>query len=595
MKEFFKYAMATVVGLFLFVVIYAFIMVMTLIGVVGMSAASSEEKTEAHSVYCIDMKGSVSERVVEDEYEAAIMQAFGQDEETRYGLNNLLHNIRIAAEDPNIDGIYLRGGSLAMGRATAEVLRRALVEFKESGKFIVAYADHYSQSSYYVASCADKVFVNSNGSIDWHGLAITMDFYPRMLKKLGIEMQVVKVGTFKSAVEPYILTEMSDANRLQYEVLLNDVWAEELGAVSASRGISIDSLNMLADRYMAFQPQADYVTTGLVDSLCYMQDMKMVLTELTGTEDYTLLTSTRLPELKKQTASNEVAILYAEGDITDDSGDGIVGRKMVKEINALADDDDVKAVVLRINSGGGSAYASEQMHHALMLLKEKKPLVVSMGDYAASGGYYMSCMANYIFAERTTLTGSIGIFGMFPNLSGTFDMVGLDFDGVKTNKLADLQSNMVLKGMNAEERALLQAEINRGYELFTLRCAEGRGMTQDEIKAIGEGRVWSGVRALEIGLVDSLGGIDAAIAKAAEIADIEEDYKLTEYPEEEDMMTKLLNAFSSTASALLPSVRAEKALEKRLGKAAYESLRSMEQMQQQNPIQARIPYDIIIE
>ena len=310
MKEFFKYAMATVVGLFLFVAIYAFIMVMTLVGIMGMSASSSDVKTEAHSVYCIDMNGSVSERVVDDEYESAIMQAFGQEIDTKYGLNNLLHNIRVAAEDPNIDGIYLRGGPLAMGRATAEVLRRALVEFKESGKFIVAYADNYSQSSYYVASCADKVFVNSNGSIDWHGLSITLDFYPRLLKKRGIEMQVVKVGTFKSAVEPYILTEMSDANRLQYQVLLDDVWTEQLEAVSASRGISISELNNLADRYMAFQPQADYVTTGLVDSLCYMQDMDTVLTELTGTEDYALLTSACLPQTTKQAVSNEVAVLY---------------------------------------------------------------------------------------------------------------------------------------------------------------------------------------------------------------------------------------------------------------------------------------------
>ena len=252
-------------------------------------------------------------------------------------------------------------------------------------------------------------------------------------------------------------------------------------------------------------------------------------------------------------------------------------------------------MVLRINSVGGSAYASEQMHHALMLLKEKKPLVVSMGDYAASGGYYMSCMADYIFAERTTLTGSIGIFGMIPCLAGTADMVGLDFDGVKTNQLADLQSNIVLKGMSKEERALMQAEINRGYDLFTLRCAEGRGMTQDQIKAIGEGRVWSGVRALEIGLVDSIGGIAAAIDKAAELADIDDDYTLTEYPEEEDMMTKLLNAFSSTVAAFMPSVRAEKALEMRIGKAACESLKALEKMQKADPIQARIPYDITIE
>jgi len=570
------------------------VMVMFIIGLVAASSASDDTKTVAHSVYCIDLDGTVAERTVEDEFSAAFLDVIGQSAGREYGLNDLLANIRIAKEDPNIDGIYLRGGSLSMGPATAQVLRRALVDFRESGKFIVAYADDYGQNSYYLASCADRIYVNFDGSLDWHGMAATLEFYPRLLQKLGIEMQIVKVGTFKSAVEPYILTGMSDANRMQYTVLLNDIWSERLESVSLSRGISVDSLNALADRFMAFQPQQDYVSCGLIDSLCYQSDMDSILIELTGSDDYELLTSTHLTPVKNNSSKNEVAIIYAEGSITQDSGDGIVAVDLCETIEDVADDDDVKAVVLRVNSGGGSAYASEQIHHALKLLKGTKPLVVSMGDYAASGGYYISCPADYIFAERTTLTGSIGIFGMIPSFAGTADKVGLDFDGVKTNVHADLENNMVLKGMSADERALLQAEINRGYELFTNRCAEGRGISQDSIKAIGEGRVWSGDRALEIGLVDSLGSISDAVGKAAQLAGLE-DYKVTEYPEEEDMLTKIINAMTTTASVVFPKLRMEKALQERLGKDVYDNLLYFEQVKAGDRIQARLPYQLTIQ
>lgn len=593
MKQFLKYTLATIVGLFLFSFLSMFFMLIMLAGIVAASDSSSDAKIAPHSVYCIDMKGTVSERSSEDEYETALLEAFGQEAQKQYGLNDLLANIRTAKDDPNIDGIYLRGGALAMGPATADVLRRALVDFRESGKFIVAYADTYGQNSYYLASCADHLYVNADGAVDWHGMAANLEFYPRLLKKLGVEMQIVKVGTFKSAVEPFILTGMSDANRLQYSVLLGDIWSEKLAAVAASRGMSVDSLNRLADRYMALQPQADYVTTGLVDSLCYAQDVDSVLIALTGSEDYELVTSQRLASPALRSTGSEIAVIYAEGDITDDSGDGIVGKDMVPLIDDLADDDDVKAVVLRVNSGGGSAYASEQIHHALTLLKGRKPLVVSMGDYAASGGYYISCPADYIYAEPTTLTGSIGIFGMIPSFAGTADMVGLDFDGVKTNEHADLENNMVLKGMSADERALMQAEINRGYELFTRRCAEGRGIPQDSIKLIGEGRVWSGTRALAIGLVDSLGGIDEAICKAAQLAELD-DYTVAEYPEEEDMLTRLINALGTTASVVFPQLRAERAIRARFGNEVYDALLRYEQIGATSRIQARLPYELTI-
>lgn len=594
MKQFLKFTLATVVGLLIFSVISFFLMLMMLGGLMAMSGSSEPTVSPAHSVYCIEMNGTVRERTSSDELDAAILEAFGQPANREYGLNDLLGNIRIAKEDPNIDGIYLRGGSLAMGSATAEALRRALLDFRESGKFIVAYADSYGQSSYYLASCATHLFVNPSGSLDWHGSAATLEFYPRLLEKLGVKMQVVKVGTFKSAVEPYILTGMSDANRLQYNVLLNDMWSEKLASVAASRGISVDSLNLLADRYMALQPQEDYVSLGLVDSLCYVQDVERLLEELTGTDDYSLLTSAVLsPARKEKYQKDKVAVIYAEGDITDESGDGIVGKDMVETIAEVAEQDNVKAVVLRVNSGGGSAYASEQIHHALTLLKADKPLVVSMGDYAASGGYYISCPADYIFAEQTTLTGSIGIFGLIPSFAGTFDKVGIDFDGVKTNRHADLESNIVFRGMNDDERALFQAEINRGYELFTGRCAEGRSIPQDSIKAIGEGRVWSGTRALAIGLVDSIGGLDCAIRKAAELASLE-GYAVVDYPEVEDTFTKLMNALSTSARMLLPSARLEKAIEARLGTDLYRQLRSYEQLSGQPTVQARLPFALSI-
>lgn len=595
MRQFLKFTLATIVGLFLFSFLSFFLLLMMIGALAVSSSTSSSSKTHPHSVYCIEMNGTVVERSSADNYESAIMEAFGQEALKEYGLNDLLANIRIAKNDPNIDGIYLRGGSLAAGNATSEALRRALLDFRESGKFIVAYADSYGQNSYYLASCADHLFVNADGSLDWHGMAANLEFYPRLLKKLGIEMQIVKVGTFKSAVEPYILTGMSDANRLQYNVLLQDVWQEKLAAVAASRNLSVETLNSLADSYMALQPQADYVAAGLVDSLCYEQDIDALLIALTGTEDYELLTADRLPEPLLLPSKNEIALVYAEGDITDESGDGIVGKDMVPLIDDLADDDNVKAVVLRVNSPGGSAYASEQIHHALALLKGRKPLVVSMGDYAASGGYYISCPADYIVAETTTLTGSIGIFGMIPSFAGTAEKVGLDFDGVKTNKHADLETNMVLKGMSPDERALMQAEINRGYDLFTRRCAEGRGISQDSIKRIGEGRVWSGSRALKIGLIDAIGGLDEAICKAAELAELADDYAVAEYPEEEDMMTRLLNALSESASVFFPQLRAESAIRARFGNDIYDTLLRYEQLRSTSRIQARLPYSLTIQ
>ncbi len=506
-------------------------------------------KLEANSVYKLKLSGTLVEQGQEANPFAALLSSnpyYSQDETV--GLDELLSNIRLAKTDDRILGIYLDGGSLSMAPASAKALRDALLDFKTSGKWIIAYASSYGQTNYYVASVADKIYLNPTASIDWNGLSAQKMYYTRLMDKLGIEMQILKVGTFKSAVEPYFRTSMSEADRLQTQQYIGGIWDEMKAAVSESRHISVEELNRYADLYMGLQPQEKYIEYGFADTLLYVQDMDSVLRVYTGTKDYNLLStgSMTMVERTPSKAKDKVAVIYAEGEITDNSGNGIVGTDMVKLIKKIGKDDDVKAVVLRVNSPGGSADASEQIWHAVQTLREKGlPVVVSMGDYAASGGYYISCGADYIFAEPTTLTGSIGIFGTVPNMSKILDKVGLDIDGVGTNAHSDLQTNMVYKGMNTEEFRMMQTMVERGYDLFTRRCAEGRHTTQEAIKQIGEGRVWLGKDALNIGLVDSLGNIDNAIEKAVELAALD-NYRVAYYPEKTDPMEELLSMFDNT-------------------------------------------------
>ena len=587
MKQFFKLTLAVVCGLFLWGIIKLFIF----LGLLGSAMASGTTKTLAkpHSVYELELRGAVVEYQDEnDRMASSMMQALDQEQYAIYGLNDILANIREAKENPMIEGIYLHGGSMQMGYATAQALREALIDFRESGKFVIAYADDYFQDNYYVATAADSLFVNASGSIAWQGLGININFYTKTLEKLGVEMQVVKVGTFKSAVEPYMLTKMSEPNKLQCTTLLDDIWQKMSGDVAASRGIELSELNALADRNMLLQPQEEYVLTHMVDGLRYSQDIDALLTRLTGTDDYELLDYSDMTGVRtaKPFVKDKIAILYAEGTIVDQGQDGIVAKKMVKVIDDLADDDDIKAVVFRVNSPGGSAYASEQINHAIGLLKEKKPVVVSMSDYAASGGYYISCNANYIYAEPTTLTGSIGIFGLIPNVQKLTDKIGLSSDGVQTHNHSNFQNDIIMHGMNAQERDMMQAMINRGYDLFTRRCAEGRGMSQDEIKKIGEGRVWSGVRAKEIGLIDELGSINDALAKAAELAELE-GYEVAEYPEPEDLWQKMLESLQMSASIQTWTMRL-------VGDEHYRMIRELEAIRTQPSIQARLPYTIEI-
>ena len=537
-----------------------------------------------HSVLCINLDATVEERAEDNPF----AELLGGDYAASQGLDDILLAIREAKTNPKIEGIYLKGGVLSTESATIQEIRKELLDFKTSGKFILAYSDMYSQGGYYLASVADKIMMNPSGMLEWKGLASQPIFYKELLEKLGVDMQVFRVGTYKSAVEPFICTEMSDANRAQVQSFADDIWSNFCADVSASRNIPVDSLNAFADNYMFFNEAQAIVDYGFVDTLVYVDGARDVLRNHLGGVKANLVTPKELAStVVPETSANEIAVYYAYGEIVDEKTSGftgggaeIVGSKIVDDLDKLMNDDKVKAVVLRVNSPGGSASASEHMWKAIDLLKAKKPVVVSMGDYAASGGYYMSCNANRIFAQPTTLTGSIGIFGMVPNFSGLLtEKLGLHFDVVKTNESADFGA--FGRGFNAKETAAMQAYIERGYDLFLTRVANGRGMTKEAVNEIAQGRVWTGQQALEIGLVDQLGSLEDAIAYAAELAETP-DYTVGNYPAKDAFMAQLMDA---TKENYL-----ERELRTLLGEH-YRSLNVLKQIESGNYLQARMPYD----
>lgn len=514
--------------------------------------SSSNVKLEDKTIYRLEMKGTLVEQAKEESPFASLMSSVpyssyaGKGETV--GLDEILSNIRLAKNDDKILGIWVDGAELETAPANAKAIRDALLDFKQSGKWVIASAKNFGQTNYYIASVADRICLDPTGAVDWNGLSATKMYFTRVMEKIGVEMQILKVGTFKSAVEPYFRTSMSDADRLQTEQYLSGIWNEYKSAVSAARHIDEAQLDALADRVMGLQSAEENLAAGLVDTIVYAQDMDSLLRVYAGTKDYHLLSTAKMAQVKRPESKvkDKVAVLYLEGEITDETGDGIVGKDVVKTLKKIRKQDDIKALVLRVNSPGGSADASEVIWHAVQNIKaDSIPVVVSMGDYAASGGYYISCGADYIFAEPTTLTGSIGIFGTIPNVSKLRNKVGLDIDGVSTNKHSDMGTNMIYKGMNAEEHAIMQTMIERGYDLFTSRCAQGRHVEQAYIKSIGEGRVWLGDKGKEIGIVDELGNIDDAIAKAVELAGLE-SYQLTYFPEKEDPYEELLKMLDNT-------------------------------------------------
>lgn len=517
----------------------------------GDALSSSSVELKDKTVYRLQLKGTLVEQAQEENPFAALMgsipySSYATDEIV--GLDEVLKNIRLAKNDDKVLGIWLDGAQLNMAPAGAKAIRDALLDFKTGGKWVIASAKSYNTTNYYVASVADRICLDPTGAVAWHGLVAQKMYYTRLMEKIGVKMQILKVGTFKSAVEPFFRTSMSEADRLQTKQFIDGIWAEYKAAVGASRHLSVEQLDALADRYMALQSAEDNLLAGLVDTIVYTQDMDSLLRIYTGTKDYHTLTTAKMAQVKRpeSKAKDKVAVLYLEGSITDDEGDGIVGTEVVKTLKKIRKDKDIKALVLRVNSPGGSADASEQIWHAIQNIKSKGiPVVVSMGDYAASGGYYISCGADYIYAEPTTITGSIGIFGTIPNVSKLRDKVGLDIDEYGTNKFSTLEWNMLYKGMNPEEYNLMQTMVERGYDLFTRRCAEGRHVEQSYIKSIGEGRVWLGAKGKEIGIVDELGNIDDAIAKAVELAQLD-SYKLTYYPEVQDPYEELMKMLDNT-------------------------------------------------
>ena len=527
MKSFLKQVLAVIVGI-CSVGAFATLMFFVMLGVM-LATGDEKQSVSDNSILRIELTGTVVDRSTPNN---PLNQLLGRSEASSQGLDVLIDAIKTAKSDKRIKGIYIEGGTMSSDFATLQELRGALVDFKSSGKFIVSYADSYTQGAYYIASVGDRVLINPSGLLDWNGIAMQPMFWTGLMEKVGVKAQVFKVGTYKSAVEPFILKEMSPANREQVESMITDLWKETCTAVATSRKLSPDSLNAYADRYITLADGADYKRLKLVDDLTYVDQVREELRKRMNDKEVTFVSPEVVAAQAEDTSDddNQVAVYYASGNIVDVAGSGalmgggdeIIGSRVVEDLDKLANDKDVKAVVLRINSGGGSAYASEQMWRAVQLLKKKKPVVVSMGGMAASGGYYMSCGANYIVAEPTTLTGSIGIFGLIPDFSGLVkDKLGLRFDVVKTNKASDFGT--LSRPFDAAESAALQAHVNRGYALFLKRVADGRTaagrkMTPEAVDHIAQGRVWTGNQALKNGLVDKIGTLNDAILKAEQLA-----------------------------------------------------------------------------
>ena len=582
MKEFFKYVLATVVGIMLVGIFSFFMGLMMLVSL----AISSNQKPmiEDNSILRISLSGTISDRASSNPW--AIL--LGNDLAEQQGLDDIIKAIKVASEDEDIKGIYIEGGMLQSDFATLQELRKALLDFKESGKFIIAYGENYTQGAYYVASVADKVLVNPSGMVDWHGLAAQPVFYKDLMEKVGVKMQIFRVGTYKSAVEPYMLSGMSPANREMTQSMLNNLWGNICKEVSASRRISTDSLNAYADRYQALAEPSNYVKQKLVDGLAYIDEVRQTLRNQLGGQKVNLVEAPELAKLYDEGSSSSKIVVYyasgeifgAEGNMNGLNGEQIIGKNVVEDLDALANDKDVKAVVLRVNSPGGSAYASEQIWHAVELLKKKKPVVVSMGGYAASGGYYISCGADYIISEPTTLTGSIGIFGMVPDASGLLEgKLGLHFDAVSTNKAYDLEP--ATGHLSPAAGAAMQAYVDRGYKLFISRVAAGRHMTAQRVNEIGQGRVWTGQQALALKLVDRLGTLDDAIVEAAKRAKLI-DYEVTT----SDIETNLFSDFLSNVQ--------EDYLERKLKTVLgtyYDPLRFAESIRGRDALQARMFFE----
>ena len=594
--KFSKVLLAAFLGTLIALVINFFIKV----GVVSSMISSLSNDTETsttvkpNSLLYMKLDYEIPDRTTDKPFGNINFRSMESKDAT--GLTDILHNIEHAKNDPNIKGIYLELSSTPNSTATLQEIRDKFLEFKESGKFIVTYGENYSQNAYYMASIADKIFLNPEGLIDLHGMASQIMFYKHLLDKLDVEMQIVRGpnNRFKSAVEPYFLDKMSEANREQMDKLLGTVWGQILTGISQSRNISVEQLNQIAVNLETMFDANKALEYGLVDNLYYKDQVLDELKGLTGSnKDINTISNASYAKTykDKSTSKNEVAVIYAMGQIYDGKGheeQGIYSENLSKTIRKAREDENVKAVVLRVNSPGGSALASAIIGRELDLTKEVKPVIVSMGNYAASGGYWISAKGDYIFADPTTLTGSIGVFGTFPNMQGFLnDKIGLTFDVAKTNENADFGS--VTQPLTEFQYKKLQDMVVKTYNDFTSRVAEGRGLTQAYVDSIGQGRVWAGADAIGLGLVDQLGDMEDAIAYAAQKANLGEDFKVTEWPKQKDFFTRFMESMNDNGSDQLDA-----AMRSKLG-AYYDYIQGLENLQKNTGIQARMPFDMVIE
>ncbi len=593
MKQFFKFMFASFFGTFFSMIVAGVLLIVIFIAMLtgAMSSAGKADqqisKVEDNTILHITLNSPIRDRTSENPFENFDFNTL--ENSSNLGLDKILESIEKAKSDDRIEGIYLDLTFLNTGMASIEEIRNALVDFKKSKKWIISYSEVYTQGTYYLASVADKIYVNPAGIVELKGLAIQLMFFKNMLEKLEVDVQIIRHGKFKSAVEPFMLEKMSDSNREQLEKILSTAWGSMINDIAASRDIKTATINELADG-LKIQDAKDALKYNFVDGLMYKDELLTELRNKLGLEENGDIITVSLGKYSKAKvkgvqvkSSNKIAVIYAAGNIVSGKGskDQMGSETISKAIREARLDDDVKAIVLRVNSGGGSALASDVMWRETTLAKKAKPFIVSMGDVAASGGYYIACAADKIVASEKTITGSIGVFGVIPNMEGFFNnKMGITFDGAKTNDHADMMS--LFKPLTGEEKDIIQIGVEKIYDDFITKVAAGRGMTKEEVDAIGQGRVWVGNDALEIGLVDEIGGLNRAIDIAQEMAKLE-NFELENYPKRKDPVEQFIEELTGN-------------LETRFMKAKlgdnYKYYQKMESVTKNTGIMARIPFDI---
>jgi protease IV len=588
MKQFFKFTFASMLGFLL----AGFLVFVIFLGIIVSAVSMGKKETVVvpqKTILLLTLDQPINDRSSDNPF--AHFNFNRPDVSAQLGLNDIVKNLKKAASDSKVKGIYLELTDIPAGQATIEEIRNALIEFKKSGKFIVAYSESFTQKSYYLASVADKIYLNPAGDMVFKGMVGQVMFFKGLLDKIDVEAQVIRHGKFKSAVEPFMLDKMSESSKVQTLAFISGMWNHMLSGISASRKVSVDELNAMANEYKIQSPE-NAVSLKMVDKLLYKDE---VLDELknrvgaTGIKDLKLMKLgkyARAPESDKKSSDNKIAVIYASGNIISGEGDeeSIGSERISKAIRKARLDDKVKAVVLRVNSPGGSALASDVIWREMLLTKKVKPVVVSMGDVAASGGYYISCAADKIYAYPNTITGSIGVFGIIPNMKEMFNKnLGITFDEVKTNPYADYIP--VTRPMNDAERKIITHDIETIYSTFTTHVSEGRKMTVAQVDSIGQGRVWSGVDAKRIGLVDEFGGLNDAVTAAAKLAKLK-DYRTMDLPEQKDTFQQLMEAFSGDNTSVF--------LKKELG-VAYPYFHYLSRMSRMEGVQALMPYEFDIK